>query len=72
MWPPSLPSMLSYIHGPVPMGLVFSSSSVAAAGTILTTERRFFSSASNGYFRVKVTVVASLATTVSMNVRNAP
>ena len=64
--------MDSYFQGPEPMGMVFSWSSVREAGKTLTTDRRPFSSDSKGYFRAKVTVLSSLAATVSMKVRNAP
>ena len=72
MVPPSSPLMDSYIHGPEPMGLVLSCSSVREAGKTLTTDRRPFSRDSKGYFSLKVTVLSSLAETDSMKVRKAP
>ena len=72
MEPPSSRLMVSYTHGPEPIGFVFRSSSVSEAGNTLTTLRRPFSRLSKGYFSVKETVLSSFADTVSMNSRKAP
>ena len=71
MVPPSSPFTLSYIHGPEPMGMVLSWSSVREAGNTFATVRRSFSSA-KGYFSLMVTVLSSFSATESMNDRNAP